>query len=230
MTKNKGLLTGIAILSALSITAILLVRIAAGEARSLISEFMSTSTGYELIIAGDITIDFFPDFELTMEDVRLRNQGHSLELGSAPEVTLKLEISSIFNDEISVKEVRAQDLHINFFTDATGSNIWRLDSSEYSSQIASASESSRSNYNSVLFEKIQISNASVDIQDATQGYRYALSNLNIESDSSNLQGIPFELDSNFNFLNNGMADPLPISLQSEITFDTEHRKVAVDDI
>ena len=93
MTKNKGLLTGIALLSALTITAILLVRIAAGEARSLISEFMSTSTGYELIIAGDITIDFFPDFELTMEDVRLRNQGYSLELGPAPEVTLKLEIS-----------------------------------------------------------------------------------------------------------------------------------------
>ena len=94
MTKNKGLLTGIAILSALSITAVLLVRIAAGEARSLISEFISTSTGYELIIAGSIAIDFFPDFELTMEAVRLRNQGSSLELASAPEFTLKLQIES----------------------------------------------------------------------------------------------------------------------------------------
>ena len=59
MTKNKGLLAGIALLSALTITAILLVRIIAGEGRSLISEFISISTGYELIIAGDIVIDFF---------------------------------------------------------------------------------------------------------------------------------------------------------------------------
>ena len=137
MTKNKGLLAGIALLSALTITAILLVRIIAGEGRSLISEFISISTGYELIIAGDIVIDFFPDFELTLEDVRLRNQGSSLELASAPEVTLKLQIASIFNDEINVQEVRARDLHINVFTSTTGRNIWRLDSSGHSNQTVS---------------------------------------------------------------------------------------------
>ena len=230
MTKNKGLLTGIAILSALSITAILLVRIAAGEARSLISEFISTSTGYELIIAGGIAIDFFPDFELTMEDVRLRNQGSSLELASAPEVTLKLQIASIFNDEINVQEVRAKDLHINVFTSTTGRNIWQLESSGHSNEITGDHEPSTSNYNSVLFEKIQIANASIDIQDATLGYRYALSNLNSEINNSNLLGIPFKVDSTFNFLNNGMTDPLPISLQSEITFDAEYGKVAADDI
>ena len=42
------------------------------------------------------------------------------------------------------------------------------------------------NYDSVSIEKIRVLNASMDIQNANQGYRYNLSNLDFESDNTNL--------------------------------------------
>ena len=67
------------------------------------------------------------------------------------------------------------------------------------------------NFDSVSIEKIRVLNASMDIQNANQGYRYNLSNLDLESDNTNLNGLPFEIKSSLSFLDSGMANSLPVN-------------------
>ena len=230
LSKNRRLITGTAMLVALTLVVVLLIRVAASETKSLVSEVVLTATGYELLIAGNVDFTFLPHFELVLNDVRLRNQNYSQELASTPRVTLRMPVSSIFSDEISVLEVNAQDLHMNILVNADGRSIWQQNLSEEPSQTTEDAIASRANYDSISVEKIRISNGSIDIQNASQGYRYNLNNLNIESDNNNLQGFPFELVSTFSFLDNKMTDPLPISLQSRITLDTKSGEAIVSDI
>ena len=64
----------------------------------------------------------------------------------------------------------------------------------------------------------------MDIQNANQGYRYNFSNLDLESDNTNLNGLPFEIKSSLSFLDSGMANSLPVNLQSTVTLDADLRE------
>ena len=230
MSKNRKLITGTTVLVVFTLAVILLIRVAANETKSVVSEIVFNATGYELVIAGKVDIKFFPNFELVLNDVRLRNHEYSQELASSSRITLGMPVASIFSDEINVVAVNAQDLHMNIFISADGKNIWQQELPREPNQISEDSIAPSTNYKSVSIEKIRISNGSVDIQDVNQGYRYNLANVNFESNDTNLQGFPFELVSNFNFLDNGMTDPLPISLQSRITLDANSGEVIIGNI
>ena len=230
MSKNKRLIAITSALIVLTLSVILLIRLAISETKSLVAEVVLAATGYELVIAGNVDINFLPNFELVLNDVRLRNQNYSQELASSSRVSLEVPFSSIFGDEIKVLEVNAQDLHMNIFISADGENIWQQNLAKESNQIAENSIESRSSYDAISIKKIKISNGSIDIQDAYKGYRYNLNNLNIISSDINLQGLPFELVSTFNFLDNGMADPLPVSLQGRITSDADSGEATLDEI
>lgn len=66
-----------------------------GQYRSLIEDAVADNTGYELTIAGDVALDMFPTFGLTLNDVRLRNPGARQELLSTSNVVLRLNVREL---------------------------------------------------------------------------------------------------------------------------------------
>ena len=63
LSKNRRLITGTAMLVALTLVVVLLIRVAASETKSLVSEVVLTGSGYELLIAGNVDVKFLPHFE-----------------------------------------------------------------------------------------------------------------------------------------------------------------------
>ena len=148
-------------------------------------------------------------------DVRLRNQNFSQELASASELRVDLPAKTVFGNEINVQELSIHDLHINLFVNPDGRNIWQQKRLGNINQMSEDKIPQSMNYDLVSIEKIRVLNASMDIQNANQGYRYNLSNLDLESDNTNLNGLPFEIKSSLSFLDSGMANSLPVNLQAQ---------------
>ena len=200
-----------------------------------IQEAILAATGYELTIAGDMNVNLFPTLGLTLNDVRFRNPAFNQELASTSAAVLSADLRALLRGELYVRELSADDFHINIYTDSTGTNIWSVEDSSpetSSNQIVSsiATNTEEQDVVSVAFERIRIANASVDIQNVQQGLRYSINNLNFDSRDTNIDGRPFDVDLNFNFLNNGMSTPLPMSLRSTITADVNNGNVAIANI
>ena len=209
---------------------VLLVRLAENEAKNLAREFVLSTTGYELTIAGDLEFKYFPSFGLIFSDVRLRNQNFSQELASASELRVDLPAETVFGNELNVQELRIHDLHMNLFVNPDGRNIWQQKRLGNINEISEDKIPQSMNYDSVSIEKIRVLNASMDIQNASQGYRYNLSNLNLESDNTNLNGLPFEIKSTLSFFDSGMTNSIPVDFQSTVTLDADLREAKVRDI
>ena len=192
-------------------------------------------TGYELTIAGEININLFPTLGLTLNDVRFRNPAFNQELASTTAAVLAIDIPALLGGEIFVRELSADDFHINVYSDATGTNIWTIENPIPSESVSQETESITGNQDeknviSLSFGRIRIANASVDIQNVRQGARYSINNLNIDSRDTNIEGRPFELNLNFNYLNNGMSTPLLAGLRSTITADLNNGNVDIANI
>lgn len=200
-----------------------------------IQEAILAATGYELTIAGDMSVNLFPTLGLTLNDVRFRNPAFNQELASTSAAVLSADFRALLRGELYVRELSADDFHINVYTDSAGNNIWSVEdfSSADSSDLvvsSSAGSSVEQDTVSVSFERIRIANASIDIQDAQQGYRYSINNLNFDSRDTNIEGRPFDVDLNFDFLNNGMSTPLPMQLRSTITADVNNGNIDIADV
>ena len=134
-----------------------------------------------------------------------------------------------------MRELSADDFHINIYSDATGANIWTIENPISEESVSQETESIIGNQDEknilpLSFERIRIANASVDIQNVRQGLRYSINNLNVDSRDTNIEGRPFELNLNFNYLNNGMSTPLLMGLRSTITADLNNGNVDIADI
>ena len=230
LLKNRILITVIPTLFLFGLITVLLVRLAENEAKNLAREFVFSNTGYELTIAGDLEFKYFPSFGVIFSDVRVRNQNFSQELASASELRVDLTVETIFGSVIDVQELSIHDLHMNLLVNPDGENIWRQKQLDNTNEISEDETSQSINYGSVSIEKIRVLNASMDIQNASQGYRYNLSNINFESNNTNLNGLPFEIKSTFSFLDSGMTNSLPVDLQSTISLGADLREVEFRDI
>ena len=230
LLKNKILIAVIATLTSFALIIVLIVRLAENEAKNLAREFVLSATGYELTIAGDLEFKYFPSFGLMFSDVRLQNQSFSQELASASEIRVDLPAKTMFGNEINVQKLSIKDLHVNLFVNPDGTNIWQQKRSSNINEIFEDKSPQNMNYDSVSIEKIRVLKASMDIQNASQGYRYNLSNLDLESDSTNLNGLPFKIKSTLSFLSSGVADSLPVNLQSTVSFDADLREAKFHDI
>lgn len=188
-----------------------------GDYKAIIEQEVADSTGYELTIAGELDVDFLPNLGITLNDVRLTNPGLRRELLSTSAVVLRVNFRELFNGRVLVEELLANDFHINYTVNADGSTIWDIDNA------ATASTSSDSGGNSDLsaltVDRISINNTSIDYQDMAAGSRYQIDNFNLESRDTNLAGRPFALEIDFDFENNGMSAPVPMSLRSNVLVD-----------
>lgn len=192
-----------------------------------------SSTGYELTIAGDMDITFFPTLGLTLNDVRLKNPASPQELASTTAALLQVDLRALISGEIFIRELSTDDFHINYFIDAAGKSNWDVETPSFSNtsnsaasvtqptqQLSnSASADTSSDIVSVSFERLKIANASIDIQDLSQGARYSVNNLNLISRNTNIEGNPFDVDVNFTFLNNGMTKPITMGFRGDISAD-----------
>ena len=239
------------LLRVLLIAAILLVLAFVGliflvnpnQYRGAIELAVFDSTGYELIIAGDLNLRFSPYIGLTLQDVRLRNPALPQELASTSEVALRVDPGLLLRGELLISEFRADDFHINYFTDSAANNNWELqaaptagDSSAGSvpgspaSTISTAADSSSRSNIRTSFESILINNASIDIQDLSSGTRHNINDLNLEARNANLDGQIFPLELDFTFLNNGISEPLAMGLRSNIAFNQSAGTLDLSDI
>ena len=78
-----------------------------------IQEAVLSWTGYELIIAGEIDINLFPTLGFTLNDVRFRNPSFNQELASTTAAVVDIDIPALLRGEIFVRELSADDFHIN---------------------------------------------------------------------------------------------------------------------
>lgn len=231
----------------LVISAVLLINSVNTERnKRAIQQAILTSTGYELTIAGDMEINFFPSLGLTLNDVRLKNPASPQELASTSAAVLRVDIRALIGGKLVIEELSTNDFHVNYYVDAQGNSIWDVDQSiagneleravtantEESIRLAERQAGNGANDDivTISFQRLRISNASVDIQDLSQGIRYNINNLDLESDNTNLEGRPFNLDVRFDFLNNGMSKPTTMGLRSNIIADVNSGNISIRDL
>ena len=212
--------------------------------KAAIQAAVLSSTGYELTIAGNMDIAFFPSVSLTLNDVRLKNPASPQELASTTAALLQVDLRALISGEIFIRELSMDDFHINYYIDALGKSNWDVETPRFSNNTNStvpvtqstqqqsnlASADTNSDIVSVSFERLKIDNASIDIQDLSQGLRYSVKNLNLTSSNTNIEGNPFDVEVNFTFLNNGMTKPVAMGLRGDITADINAGNIDVQNI
>ena len=103
---------GIAAL-AVALTVGLIILVDANQYKSAIESAVASNSGYELFIAGDLELDFFPTLGLTLNDVRLKNPAYPQELASTSAVSLKIDAGALLRGRsrlrlLSAERVRRQ--------------------------------------------------------------------------------------------------------------------------
>jgi len=239
------LLLGLILLSIVA-GVILLMSVNTDQNKAAIQTAVLSGTGYELTIAGDMDIAFFPSVGLTLNDVRLKNPASPQELASTTAALLQVDLRALISGEIFIRELSTDDFHINYYIDALGKSNWDVETPVFNSnsstnsavpvpqptqqQSNTASTDINSDIVSVSFERLKIDNASIDIQDLSQGLRYSVNNLNLTSSNTNIEGNPFDVDMNFTFLNNGMTKPVAMGFSGDITADLNAGNIDVQNI
>ena len=241
------LLLGLILLSIVA-GVILLMSVNTDQNKAAIQAAVLSSTGYELTIAGDMDIAFFPSVGLTLNDVRLKNPASPQELASTTAALLQVDLPALIAGEVFIRELSTDDFHINYYIDADGKSNWDVGtplsnsksgsntnpatSTAQPSQPQGSPVSADTNSNSVTvsFERLKIDNASIDIQDLSQGLRYSINNLNLVSNNTNIEGMPFDIDVNLTFLNNGMTKPVAMGFRGDISADINAGNIDVQNI
>ncbi|MFT6056007.1 MAG: AsmA protein, partial [Pseudohongiellaceae bacterium] len=207
----------------------LIILVDANQYKSAIESAVASNTGYDLSIAGDLALDFFPTLGLTLNDVRLKNPAHPQELASTSAVSLKIDAWALVGGKLLIQEFITNDFHVNYTIDESGISAWEVQNAagETSQPVSSETGS----IVSATFERISISNASIDIQDLSKNSRYSLANVNVESSSTNISGIPFPVDLQFNYVTyndaTGLAEPVPMGLRSIVSADLNNGIVEI---
>lgn len=187
--------------------------------RSQIEQVVADATGFELVIGGDLSLNFLPNLGFTLADVRLRNPALNQELMSTSRMNLQVDFRELINGRIQVRELLARNFHVNYYINAQGVSNW-----EPSNRISAGTDSSsdsvaNSDLGDITIDQITIENTSIDYQDMSSGSRYEINNFNLISHDTNLAGRPFDLEINFDFGNNGLSTPIPMSLHSNVIMD-----------
>ena len=198
-----------------------------------IAAAVEEKTGYRLNFGGDIRLKFFPAVALSLSDVRLQNPLHPQELVSLATVDLKIALLPLFSRRLNVHQVRAENVHLNYFADAEGRSIWAIGQNAQAAVPNPAASGSGGeglmDRMAITLESLNVLNASVDIQLASTGSRFRLARLNIESSNINLAGGSFRFGLDFDYANNGLSDPVPVRMQGRVAADLENGRLGISE-
>jgi AsmA protein len=221
----KVLLKFVLSITALAVALIvgLIILVDANQYKSAIESAVASNSGYELFIAGDLELVFLPTLGLTLHDVRLKNPAYPRELASTSAVSLKIDAGALLRGKLLIKEFIADDFHVNYTIDESGISGWEVENTTPENVQTSPNGSDANGIVSATFERINISNASIDIQDLSKGTRYSFADVNLQSSLSNIGGIPFPVDLQFDYVTysdtTGLAETTPMGLRSIISAD-----------
>ena len=210
---------------------LLVARINTESNKAAISEAVIAATGLELTIGGDLSLSLFPNLGLALTDVRLRNPAFPQELASTSSVVLNIELTPLLRGQIKVREISTADLHANYFIDENGISIWSTGATEPDASDRNPSSSEGlTELPAFSVDRLRIGNASIDIQDASKQARYQIDNFILDSRDTNLEGRPFSVALQFDYVNNGMSAAIPIALRSNVQADLSDRSFHFSDL
>ena len=210
---------------------LLVARINTESNKAAISEAVVAATGLELTIGGDLSLSLFPNLGLALTDVRLRNPAFPQELASTSSVVLNIELAPLLRGQIEVREISTADLHANYFIDENGISIWSTGATE--PDASDRNPSSSEGLTELLafsVDRLRIGNASIDIQDASKQARYQIDNFILDSRDTNLEGRPFSVALQFDYVYNGMSAAIPMTLRSNVQADLSDRSFHFSDL
>ncbi|MEX2469178.1 MAG: AsmA family protein [Pseudohongiellaceae bacterium] len=194
-----------------------------GQYRGMLERAVADSTGYELTIAGEVDLNLFPSLGMTLNDVRLTNPAVRQELLSTSRVLLRLDVRALLGRRLLIEELQARNFHVNYYVNADGSSNWNPPAGSgrapTEAETSTGANTGASGPVALSFDRIDIQNTSIDYQDLAQGVRYQIDNFNLVSLDTNLAGRPFDINIDFDFENNGMSEPVPIALRSNVLVD-----------
>lgn len=156
--------------------------------RPAIEQAFAAQTKFQLQIAGDISWRFRPVFGLSIADVRLSNDVTPQELASFSSINLRLRPAGLLGGNLDMMELSAENLHVNWYVDVDGQANWLVNAPP-----ATAPADHTEFPITINIEQINISNASLAIQDLQRGINSQLQNLNLRSTNANLDGRAFPL-------------------------------------
>ena len=214
-------LAGLVVLSLIS-GIVLFSRVNTANNKQALAAAVQEAIGYQLTIGGDLSLDFFPSLGLSLADVRLQNPAYPQELASTSRIVLQVELLPLLSRRIKVKEISAEDFHINYFVDAEGRSIWHQENIASADQVSaptSAPDSAGSDKPDLSIERIRVANASLDMQNLATGSRYRLGRLQLQGSNANFNGEPFAVDLSFTYENNGMSAPIPVTAGADVAVD-----------
>ena len=210
---------------------LLVARINTESNKAAISEAVIAATGLELTIGGDLSLSLFPNLGLALTDVRLRNPAFPQELASTSSVVLNIELTPLLRGQIKVREISTADLHANYFIDENGISIWSTGATEPDASDRNPSSSEGlTELPAFSVDRLRIGNASIDIQDASKQARYQIDNFILDSRDTNLEGRPFSVALQFDYVNNGMSAAIPMALRSNVQADLSDRSFHFSDL
>ena len=210
---------------------LLVARINTESNKAAISEAVIAATGLELTIGGDLSLSLFPNLGLALTDVRLRNPAFPQELASTSSVVLNIELTSLLSGQIKVREISTADLHANYFIDENGISIWSTGATESDASDRNPSSSEGlTELPAFSVDRLRIGNASIDIQDASKQARYQIDNFILDSRGTNLEGRPFSVALQFDYVNNGISAAIPMALRSNVQADLSDRSFHFSDL
>jgi len=194
--------------------------------RPAIEEAFAVQTGFQLRIAGDISWRFRPVFGLNIADVRLSNGVTPQELASFASVNLRLRPTGLLGGSLQMLEFSAENLHVNWYVDANGQANWLVNAPPPSATPVGHTEIPVT----ISIEQINISNASLAIQDLQRGINTSLQNLNLSSRNANLEGRAFPLELSMRLVDYAESRDLSVHLNASAAINFNAGDISLRDM
>ena len=208
--------------------------------RMSIETLISESLGYELVVAGDIELSFFPRFEFLIEDLRLKNPEFPQELASARSAVISVDIWEFAENRLRVDELLFRGVHINQRIEADGRNIWHspqfLDSLGASTAKTELSQrdTGAADEGYISVGRIVLEDSSIDFQDVTRGSNYSLRDVTLEILEANNAGNDFAAEglATYALFSAAHADEIlvPFNFGAELAVDSRARQATIHEL
>jgi AsmA protein len=167
--------------------------------RDTVTAKVQEQTGRELVIAGDMTVKFFPWLTVQVGETRL---GNAPGFGPGPfasvsSARLSVKLWPLLRKEIQIGSVSLDGLDMHLAVAKNGVTNWD-DLSADSTAPAAGEKAEPTSVQQLQVAGIELNNATITYSDAQDGSKYTLSSLQMSSGAI-VNDQPFSLDAEFDF-------------------------------
>lgn len=179
--------------------------------RMPLEQLVEDATGLDLTLAGNLSLFLRPRIGIRLEDVRLTNPGKPQELASVPTVEIGVDPWKLLKGQLVIYELRAEDLHLNWFTDDDGNHLWSTEALTRLNELHLVNTESAIQ---VPIRLVTLDSASIDVQNLRQRLHYSLDNLELVARGSNSANNAFRVHAEFDLSDERSNQPRHLSVSS----------------